>query len=403
MARILLLTPQLPYPPQQGTSLRNFHMLKALAQKHQVTLLSFTEAEDLSEDNSPLNDLCRVLPSVPVPIRSTGARIKTVLTTSLPDIAFRLKSDDFSAALAEALAEPYYDAVQVEGIELASYIDLIRSCSPDTQIVLDCHNAETELQRRAFQSDLHRISRWPAGVYSFIRFQRLTRFERGVLAEADSIIAVSETDRDQFMKLIKRDYKEVRIIPNTIDITEYTSPPLENEHIKYDLVFTGKMDYRPNIDGVLWFAETVWPLIQDQRPQTTLAIVGQRPHHRLAGLQQGYGITITGRVPKVQPYLHGASIFIVPLRIGSGTRLKILEAMAAGKPVVSTSVGAEGFDVSDGEDIIIADTPEDWASAILRLLNNPGLRKELGSAAKDFSARYDWRHIVPLLSTIYPD
>lgn len=377
-------------------------MLKALAQKHQITLLSFSETGSV-EGSGPLNEFCRVLPAVQVPAWSNGIRLRKMLTTPLPDMAFRLFNDDFSAALAKALAETFYDAVQVEGIELAVYIDVIRSCSPDSRIILDCHNAETELQRRARKADLYQPLRWPVAIYSSLQIGRLARFERRAMMTADGIIAVSEADRAQLRQLLAVKGKEVIVIPNTIDITDYAEPPQITELERYDLVFTGKMDYRPNIDGVLWFAEAIWPQILAQRPRATWAIVGQRPHPRLNPLRQMEGITITGRVPHIQPYLCSASIYVAPLRIGSGTRLKILEALAAGKPVVSTTVGAEGLATTNGENIIIADEPGEWASAILNLLDQPDQQAALGSAARTFAARYDWRHIVPTLSAIYPD
>jgi len=164
VAHILLLTPQWPYPPQQGTSLRNFHVLRALALRHDVTLLSYAEA-DQTADTQPLSDWTRVRPPIAVPTRTTVRRLAQLLTTRAPDMALRLRSEAFAAALAALLRAERFDAVQIEGIELAWAIPAVRAASA-ARIVLDCHNAETELQRRAGQGDRARPGRWPAAVYS---------------------------------------------------------------------------------------------------------------------------------------------------------------------------------------------------------------------------------------------
>ena len=311
MARILLLTPQLPYPPQQGTSLRNFHLLRALAERHEVTLLSFAE-DDRPADLARLSELARVLPPVPVPQRTTGQRLRQLLTTDAPDMALRLRSAAFGVALTEALRMARFDAVQIEGIELAWTMATVRAGGA-ARIVLDCHNAETELQRRTLHGDRSRPARWPAAVYSAVQVGRLARFEREALAAADAVITVSEGDRRQLAELVGQERPMV-VIPNVIDVAAYRWNEPVPAACRFDLVFTGKMDYRPNVDGVLWFADTIWPLVRRQRPATTWAIVGQRPHPRLDSLRDQPGITVTGRVEHVQPYLAGAGVYILPLR-----------------------------------------------------------------------------------------
>ena len=401
MARILLLTPQLPYPPQQGTSLRNFHLLRALAQRHDVTLLSFAE-RDRAADTTRLAELARVLPPIAVPERTTGQRLRGLLTSRAPDMARRLHSAALAAALADALRDEVFDVVQIEGIELAWTMPLIRETAPGTRIVLDCHNAETELQRRALRADRRQPRRWPAAVYSAAQVGRLARFEREALRAADAIIAVSEEDRRQLMALAEP-AKPIAVIPNVVAVDDYQWAGQVPDEARFDLVFTGKMDYRPNVDGVLWFAEAIWPLVRQARPATTWAIVGQRPHTRLAALGDAPGITLTGRVDQVQPYLAGAGVYVLPLRIGSGTRLKLIEAMAAGCAVVSTTIGAEGFALESGREAIVADTPEAFAAAVRALLDDPARRVALGERARVFAAQYDWQRVGPLLDEVYDE
>jgi glycosyltransferase involved in cell wall biosynthesis len=395
-----MLTPQLPYPPHQGTSLRNLHILRALSHDHDVSLLSFDESGG-GQALEPLTILCRVLTPVPAPNRSKWERLAQLFTTRTPDVALRLRNDAFGEALELALRHDQYDAVQIEGIELAGYIPLIRASAPQSEIVLDCHNAETDLQRRAFSADRRQPGRWPAAIYSRVQIARLARFERQALEAADKVIAVSAVDREKLLGLEPDLKADISVLPNTIDVEQYRWKEDVDPVYRHDLVFTGKMDYRPNVDGVLWFADAIWPLILRDRPNTSWAIVGQKPHPRLEPLRGMPGLLLTGRVPDVNPYLAGGSVYIVPLRIGSGTRLKIIEAMAGGLAIVSTLVGVEGLPVKPGENIILAEQTEEWAKVILRLLEAPEERARLGAAAREFAAQYDWRCLIPLLNKLY--
>jgi polysaccharide biosynthesis protein PslH len=402
MARILLLTPQLPYPPEQGTSLRNYHILRGLAAAGRpVTLLSYAEAGQATDPAAvePLTSLCQELDVVPAPNRTMSLRLVRLLTDRRPDMAHRLASPAFDQALMKILAGAPFAIVQIEGIELAHLIPLVRQASPASKIVFDDHNAEAELQYRAFRTDVSQPRRWPAALYSWIQTGRLRRFERWAGQEADWTVAVSQTDRDSLLALGIQ--KPITVIPNSIDVQAYQfeGQPAVPAH---DLVFSGKMDYRPNIDAMLWFGQKIWPLIRERRPETTWAVVGQKPHPRLEPLRRLPGVSVTGRVPSVAPYLAGARVVIMPFRMGSGTRLKLIEAMAAGKAVVSTSLGAEGFTrLKDGNDLLLADSEEAFAAAVLLLLADPAAQARLGAAARAKAQEYDWRVVVPAFLDIY--
>jgi polysaccharide biosynthesis protein PslH len=418
MSKILILTPQLPYPPHQGTSLRNFHIIRGLAESHEITLLSFLEPNqsDAVDVIRPLHTLCQSIYTIPMPTRTTARRLLQLVTTRRPDMAHRLRSGAFDAMLRQLLTENRFDIVQIEGIELAHTIEIIRVVSLKSKVVFDDHNAETELQRRNFLTDIRSPQRWPAAAYSWIQTQRLRRFERWACKAADWVTAVSDTDRTHLLSINRESsvvchipltdtgqqppsFLNITVIPNCIDVTQYQMPPDKVE--PFDLLFSGKMDYRPNVDAVLWFAEEVWPMILQKRPSTTWVIVGQKPHPRLKPLGTMAGITITGWVDSVLPFLHGAQIPIMPFRIGSGTRLKIVESMAAGKAIVSTTVGAEGFGVQHERDLLLADTASGFATAVLHLLDNPSECMRIGQAAQQFAKTYDWRTVVPAFNKIY--
>lgn len=405
--RLLLLTPQLPYPPHQGTSLRNFNLIAQLAKRHLVCLLTFLEPDQSLDNARPLLDICEWVDSVPVPRRGSILRLRQMLTTRQPDMAWRLWSPAFRDRLAMRLEETSFDVVQIEGIELTPYLPTIldvygaaKTPRPRPLIVIEDHNAEWVLQKRACLTDLRTPLRWPAAAYSFAQWLRLKSYEADVCRQADRVIAVSEADRDAILAIAPE--IDITIVPNGVDLAEHTGYDGPVQH--FDLVFTGKMDFRPNVDAMLWMGREVWPIIRQHRPQTSLAIVGQRPHPRLDLLQEVPGITITGWVADVRPYIAGATVYVAPLRVGGGTRLKLLQAMAMSSPIVATSLGAEGFPVTHGHELLLADTAEDFAQAVLTLLDHPEQRIQLGKAAYRFAqATYGWDALVPKLEALYQD
>jgi glycosyltransferase involved in cell wall biosynthesis len=341
------------------------------------------------------------------PPRSMRQRLTGLVLSRLPDMAQRLPSLAFQEALATSVERQDPDVVEVEGIELAQYLFQVASARRHGRrplLVFDDHNAEYVLQQRAFETDARQPRRWIGAVYSFIQWRRLREYERRACRTADRVLAVSETDALALRELIPG--LVPTIVPNGVDMDFYTAPipSLKTSRAPgpSDLVFTAKMDFRPNVDAVLWFAYKVLPLIRRQSPDTRFWVVGKDPHPRLAPLADDPGVVLTGWVEDVRPYIAGAAVYVIPLRIGGGTRLKVLEAMAMGMAIVSTGVGCEGFEVSPGQELIIADEPTDFAAAVLALLRDPERRKGMGRAARHFAgSKYDWRIIVPLLERVY--
>ncbi len=402
--KVLFLTPQLPYPPHQGTSIRNYHLLAHLAKRHQVSLCSFLAQPLEATDLGPLPTLCEAVEGELQPERGLLERAWTTLTSPLPDMALRLASPAFHRRLAAWLARETFDVVEVEGIEMARYLQQVVQARRDggPAVVLDDHNAEYLLQQRAFATDRRLPRRWLAAVYSFLQWQKLRRYEALTCRLADRVVAVSEADAQALQRLVPG--LQPTVVPNGVDVASYRAfitppdfPPLRDPA----LVFTGKMDFRPNVDGVLWFWQEVWPLVRASAPEAHFYVVGQRPHPRLAPLAEDPSVTVTGFVPDVRPYIANAAVYVIPLRIGGGTRLKVLEAMAMGKAIVSTSLGCEGFPLRPGEHLLLADTPRAFADAVLALLGDAARRKALGAAAQALAtAQYDWAAIVPRLEAV---
>lgn len=402
--RLLFLTPQLPYPPHQGTTIRNFHLLAGLARQHEVALLSFADTSQRVDD-TPLPDLCSRLYTIPMPAaRSLPQRLLTTLLSPQPDLALRLPSRQFQARLEQWLREESFDVIQVEGIEMGQYALALRRgrlLGNRTALVFDNHNAEYVLQRRAFLTDVQQPKRWPAAGYSLIQWLKLRRYERQICQAADRVIAVSETDAEALRRLLPG--LRPAVVPNGVDI-EFFCPerPRPDSAPTANLVFTGKMDFRPNVDAMLWFCDGILPRLRASRPDVTLAIVGRDPHGRVRALARRPNVTVTGYVDDIRPYVAGAQVYVVPLRMGGGTRLKVLEAMAMGKAIVSTALGAEGIAGHAGEHLILADTADDFVTAVLSLLADPDRRAALGSRARSLvEQEYAWEAIVPRMNDVY--
>jgi sugar transferase (PEP-CTERM/EpsH1 system associated) len=403
--RILILTPQFPYPAHQGTTLRNFNLIAGLAPRHQVHLLSFGEPAQCQ--GTPLDDLCDSVHVVRPPQRSTGQRLKGLVTSRLPDMAQRLPSVEFQDALSNIWQREDPDVIEVEGIELAQYLFQVadgRQAGQRPLLIFDEHNAEYVLQQRAFETDVRQPRRWVAAAYSVVQWQRLRCYESRACLAADRVVAVSDTDAEALQRLVPGLVPIV--VPNGVDTDLYAQPvptlPADKQPGSRDLVFTAKMDFRPNIDAVLWFAEKVLPAIRQDMPDVRFWVVGKDPHPRLAPLAEDPGVVITGWVDDVRPYIAGAAVYVIPLRIGGGTRLKVLEAMAMSKAIVSTTLGCEGFELESGRELVMADTPSEFAATVLNLLRNPDRGQQLGATARRFAEdNYDWRSIVPLLEQVY--
>lgn len=399
--KLLFLMPQLPYPAHQGTALRNFHILRGLARENSIDLLAFADVAG-SVVPVELTSLAENVEVIGTPQRSMNRRLLQLLSTSRPDMALRLASTSYSEALSAMLRGKQYDIVQVEGIELAWTIPVIRQEAPQVALVYDAHNAEARLQERAGEVDRGSIKRLPAALYSQLQSKRLARYEAWVCREADGITAVSEADRDALLELSGVGRDKITVIPNCIDVAAYEEQTnAAQDQIEFDVLFSGKMDYRPNVDAVLWFADEIWPLIREAQPAATWAIVGQRPHARLARLSSMPGVTVTGWVPEIQPYLAGAAVFVMPFRVGSGSRLKLIEALAAGKGIVSTRVGVEGFPVESGKQLLLADAAAAFAEYVVTLMLDAKMRQRLGKQGREFARQYDWRVVVPRFQEIY--
>lgn len=404
--QILLLSPYPPHPPRSGGALRIYHLLRGLAERHEVTLLTFAPDAAAVAALAPLRAICGVI-TVPGPQRrSLLRRGITTLASPVPDMGLRNRSPAYAEALSRLLASRRYDVVQAESIEMAGYLMQARGLGP--LLALDEFNAEYVLQRRAALTDLRRglglrPGAFVAGLYSLVQWRKLARYERGALRAFDRLLVVSEQDRTALARLDPRLAHRLRVVPNGVDTAHLRRGPVVGDLGPATLTFVGTLDYRPNLDALRWFVSEVLPRIRAQRPDARLLVVGRAAGRGARALADGEAVELVGEIADVRPYIDGAAVYVLPMRIGGGSRLKLLEALAMEAPVVSTPMGVEGLEGLRHEmHLLIAEGAESFAAAVLRLIADPDLGARLGAAGRaHVAAHYDWKVIVPRLEAAY--
>lgn len=302
----------------------------------------------------------------------------------LPVTLLKYSSTDVCRRLTELVLERGFDTIQVESVHLMPYVNAIRGIPGNPVVFGDWHNIESELMSRYAST-----ARNPAKKLAARRTANLIeRAEDRFLALCDRHLVVSERERD--VLLHRSPTARIDVIPNGVDVRSFDGAAPRGSEGKSTLLFVGSMDYHANIDAVMWFAQSVWPGISRKHPGLRFFIVGRNPPEAVRALACD-SILVTGSVADVKPFYRDAVATVVPLRVGGGTRLKILEAMAAGVPVVSTSLGAEGIEAEPGKHLIIADTGEQLSSALTHLLSDAGLQNEIACAGRALVAsKYDW-------------
>jgi glycosyltransferase involved in cell wall biosynthesis len=393
--KILYCLPDFPYPPAGGGPLRIMGLVMgAVHAGHEVHILSFGDAPA----DTPLHRGCASVETISAPTRSKLDRLRTLLLTGKADMQTRRWSDAFLIALLRKLHQEKFDIVQFQSLEMTPYLLAVREQFPDLKLIYDAYNAEADLQKMAYQTDLKKPTRLPFALYSRMQWKRIARLEATLGRQASAILAVSEIDQQVLQQTAAC---PVHLVANGIHVKEYLTPPADTLDLKPNaLVFTGIMDYRPNVDAAVWFADEVLPHI----PNAHFYVVGNRPDERVQALSTRENITITGFVQEIVPYLHAGAVFVVPMRVGSGTRFKLLQAMAAGSAIVSTTVGAAGLNITSGQQMRIADNAMSFAAAVNDLLRDDLKRRELGASAQVYvQRRFDWSVIVPQLLAVYED
>lgn len=387
--KILFVTPQLPSPTGQGAAIRNYHLARAVGQQHEVHLLSF--APDTTADLSHLSPFCQRVELIPPPPpRRLVRRALETVAIGEPDLARRLLSPAMFLALRALVDREQYRLVQGEGLELGPYLlDLHRSRRRPPLLVYDGHNAEFALQRSIFLANLQELRSCHTAAYSLVQWVKLARYEREVCRSCDVVLAVSGEERARLLGL--KIENPIGVVANGVDTRYFQYADPSNWRRPW-VLFVGNMGYRPNADAVRWFARAVLPLVRLRHTGIRFFVVGGSPAPiRLPPVRDRGAVVITGWVPDVRAYLSRSSVFVAPVRMGGGSRLKVLEAMAAGTPVASSPLGLEGISGAPGRHCLVAEGAEEFTQAVVRLLDNRPLASELALEARALvEQNYDW-------------
>ena len=374
-------------PLDVGGRIRSYQIIRELSHHHDVTLFTFYPAQP-DDGHIKLREVLSKVVCVPLQLpapRSLGELTNYVAGafSSQPYTMAKYYRPEVFRSFKRLLDSETYDLWLCDFIYPAGIIpwDL-----PFPK-VLFAHNVEAQVWQRYYQvtrSPVWRLLAWR-------EFRAMTRAERFYVRKADQLLTVSEPDRKFFSQYL--DPGKITVIPTGVDL-DYFQPSPGSE--KPDsLVFTGSMDWLPNDDGICYFLNELLPRIRRHIPEVKLSVVGRNPSANVKALAVQTGAEVTGRVQDIRPYVRESAVYIVPLRVGGGTRLKIFEAMAMGKAVVSTSIGAEGLPVTSGQNIIIQDNPEQFALSVVKLLRDPAAQARLGHAARQMVAeRYSWKAVA---------
>jgi len=402
MLRVLWLSHLVPYPPAGGAPQRSYHLLRQAAARHEVHLLALNQTALLSTQETveaAVHHLSRWCASVSVhaipwdhwrPGRM--ARAAQALFSSDPYAVRWLRSGAVQRRLRAWLQERSFDLVHVDTLGLAPYLDGMSRAS----VVLTHHDIESHLAARLADRDEHRLRRW----YRRLDAVKLARLERRVCRSVAVNVAVSALDAERLAEVAGP--VRTAVVENGVDV-EFFRPAERTRQGEADgLVFAGSLETYPNRDAVTYLLQDIWPRLLAERPERRLTLVGRSPAPDAVAAARDPRVRVTGRVDDVRRYIAAAGIYVCPIRVGGGTRLKVLDALAMGKPMVATATAVEGLELVAGEHYLRAETPEEFVAHIRRLEGDASLRCRLGAAGRELvERRYSWDVIGRRLEAAY--
>jgi polysaccharide biosynthesis protein PslH len=387
--RVLVISPYFPFPPTFGATVRIYQLIRQLAERHDVTLLSYgSEADDAGArelgDTISLRTVDRGEESV---LSRRLGQVRAIVHGQ-PFATWVLRSKEMQAAIDDLCARIDFDLIHVEFSTMSDF-----RFPPGIPVVVDEHNIEYELYRRLYEGERSLLRRG----FNGLEYLRVRRMEERCWQRAQGCVVTSA--REEPTVRATAPSTPTAVVPNGVDL-EYFAPWTEATEPQ-SVVFNGVLNYRPNLDAATYLVEEVWPLVLDVCPSARLILVGRAPERDAAALRRPT-VEVTGTVPDIRPYLGRAEVVAVPIRMGGGTRFKVVEALSMGKPMVSTTLGCEGLSVRDREHLLIADDAETFAREILELFEDGELRRGLGTAGRALAEeKYSWHLAGERLEALY--
>lgn len=400
---ILFLTQVLPYPLDAGPKVRAYYVLRYLAQHHDVTLVSFVRATDTPAALDHLRTHCRALHTVPMrrsKVKDAGFLAKSLLANR-PFIIERDASAEMNALLDDLVRNSGpFDAVHADQLWMAPYARRVRAHAAAGQkplTVMDQHNAVYMILRRLAEAERNPAKR----LLLLHEADKLASFEVATCQAFDHVTWVTQEDHDAVQAVAGAPVRNDGVLP--ICGSPEDTPPIARQPHARRVTFLGGLHYPPNAQGVLWFAEHAFPQVLAAQPDAVLTVIGKQPPDGLHSLGiPAHNLDVTGYVDDPKPYLAETAAFVVPLLAGGGMRVKIIDGWSWGLPIVSTRIGAEGIDVIDGENMLLADTPPAFAAAVIRLLADPALNATIAAGGRRWAVeRYNWRTVYRGWDRIY--
>lgn len=411
MARILFLTQVLPFPLYGGAKIRAYHMLRYLAETDEVTLVSFTRVDDEPEAVAHLAQFCQAVHCVPMDRSAAkdGMSLIQSVMQGMPSVILRDRLPGMEGVLAMLVGQAPFDFVHADQTSMAQYGLYARDVHPEDRrpaIVLDQHNALYLVVQRQSHYERSRLRqllwRREAGL--------LEAYEAALLRDYDAVLTVTSEDKEALLRLLPdaeaRETRErISVVPICVDPDEQAM--IEHVDEGPRILHLGTMFWPPNVEGVLWFANEVLPFVLHAVPEATFIIAGKDPPPEVQALVESESplkdhIEVTGFVPDPTSLLGNSRVFVVPLLAGGGMRVKILDAWMWGLPMVSTTIGAEGIMMKSGENLLLADEPQDFAAAVVRLLEDQLLAERLRENGRAWvEMHYDWQKVYQRVNAVY--
>lgn len=385
--KILFIANRFPYPPFRGDKLKIYNLAKRIAQKHEIHLITFAENKDDLKYLPELEKIFSKMVIVDLPKWQSVMNVAFGLLGSKPLQVNYFKSGKFKSELASLLNTNEYDAIHVQHLRMAQYAMNLK----DRYRILDLPDAFSLYwqRRKSIARSL------PSRILDNIESGRVLKYEKAILNAFDLNLVCSKEDL-QFLK-DKHHIENIRLLPNGVDTDKFHPMNHDYSHNR-TLLFTGNMDYDPNVDAVLYFAESVFPLIKSQHPEVKFVIAGQRPIDKVKALHNGKDIEVTGFIPELSEMYNQASVVVAPLRFGAGTQNKVLEAMAMGIPVVCSHIGFEGLGIQDGEGAFMRMDAESFAMQVNQLLSDQTLRQLTGEKGVEvIRSNFSWDKVSLIL------
>lgn len=393
---ILFLSTRSPYPLISGHSLRTYHILRGAAERHDVTLVTFIQLEDeLKKSNiEHLQNICKAVYTFRIPVDVSKSKLAVSLFLnlfgSLPFVAEKYDVPVVRRKINQIIRTENIDLVHVDMLPLTVYVN---EFGPLPKILVN-HNVESVRLYRWYQAERKLLKKF----YLYLQWLKLRSFERSALTKFGCCVVVSDTDKQILQNMGNN--SRFFVVPNGTDTAFFR--PTGKPTVENSVIWIGHMDVHTNKDAVLYFWREIYPLLRKKQPEVQTIFVGTSPPKEIAlAAKKDAQVKVTGFVHDIRPYLDEAAVMLVPIRIGSGTRLKILDAMAMEKAIVSTSVGAEGLDITPGKNILLADHPEDFTNKTIELLNNRNMRSNLQKEARQLAKTYDWNIIKSKQERVY--